>query len=310
MKEHFLIGTRGSKLALTQAEWVAAQIRKHCPDLEIKTKIYKTQGDKILDVPLSSVEGKSFFTKELEEALLEKEIDMVVHSAKDLPTTLPEGLTLASIPKRESPSDCLIAAKTTSLDALPDGARVGTSSLRRQAQLLEKNPKLTMVDMRGNIDTRLKKLDAGEYDVILLAEAGLKRLDLIREREGVVSLNPTEFLPAPSQGALAIEIREDNLEVKKIVRTIHHEESSLQVRAERAFLKCLEGGCQVPAGVYTQIQGDDITMVGGIFSRDGSRAVRWTTHGPKENPEAVGHHLAEWLLQSGGKEILEEIRHV
>ena len=300
-----VIGTRRSKLALWQAEWVHARLRELEPELAVSLKRIKTTGDKILDTPLASIGGKGLFVKEIEEALLRGEIDLAVHSMKDVPTRLPAGLEILAIPEREDPRDVLITRNKVSLARLVPGSRIGTSSLRRQAQLLHYRPDLSIQILRGNLDTRLRKLEAGEYDGIILAAAGIKRLgwsDRVTEY-----LSPDVCLPAIGQGALALEGRTDDGFVREVVARLDHHPTRIAVTAERAFLVRLEGGCQVPIAAHAAITNGTLTLSALIAGVDGRRLVRDSLQGPMRDAHRLGVELAERLLARGGDEILKEI---
>jgi hydroxymethylbilane synthase len=298
------IGTRASQLALWQANWVKSELEKRYPGMEVTLTKIKTIGDKILDVPLAQVGGKGLFVKEIEEAMLRGEIDIAVHSMKDVPTDFPEGLGLHCITKREDPRDALISKGVKFVD-LPKGAKVGTSALRRQAQLLKIRPDLQMVVIRGNVETRMKKLDTEGLDAVILAAAGLNRLGFT---ENVTELLPTDLsLPAIGQGALGIECNLSNEEVKETIAFFNHPETSYAVRAERALLKRCEGGCQVPIAAFGEVNGDQLTLTGFIASVDGTRTLKESIIGPVDSCEHLGCELAERLLRNGGKEILEEV---
>ena len=300
-----MIGTRRSKLALWQAEWVHARLRELEPELAVSLKRIKTTGDKILDTPLASIGGKGLFVKEIEEALLRGEIDLAVHSMKDVPTRLPAGLEILAIPEREDPRDVLITRNKVSLARLVPGSRIGTSSLRRQAQLLHYRPDLSIQILRGNLDTRLRKLEAGEYDGIILAAAGIKRLgwsDRVTEY-----LSPDVCLPAIGQGALALEGRTDDGFVRAVVARLDHHPTRIAVTAERAFLERLEGGCQVPIAAHAAITNGTLTLSALIAGVDGRRLVRDSVQGPMRDAHRLGVELAERLLARGGDEILKEI---
>ena len=300
-----VIGTRRSKLALWQAEWVHARLRELEPELAVSLKRIKTTGDKILDTPLASIGGKGLFVKEIEEALLRGEIDLAVHSMKDVPTRLPAGLEILAIPEREDPRDVLITLNKVSLERLVPGSRIGTSSLRRQAQLLHYRPDLSIQILRGNLDTRLRKLEAGEYDGIILAAAGIKRLgwsDRVTEY-----LSPDVSLPAIGQGALALEGRTDDGFVRAVVARLDHHPTRIAVTAERAFLERLEGGCQVPIAAHAAITNGTLTLSALIAGVDGRRLVRDSVQGPMRDAHRLGVELAERLLARGGDEILKEI---
>jgi hydroxymethylbilane synthase len=300
-----IIGTRGSKLALWQAEWVHARLREVEPGLSVSLKRIKTTGDKILDVPLATIGGKGLFVKEIEEALARADIDLAVHSLKDVPTRLPEGLEILAFPEREDPRDALISRHGLPFDRLPKGARIGTSSLRRQAQLLARRPDLSIVMLRGNLDTRLRKLDEGEFDAIVLASAGLRRLGW---SERVTEwLAPDVSLPAIGQGALGLEGRADDEFVRKLAARLDHRPTRIAVTAERALLERLEGGCQVPIAAHATIEGQILSVVGLVAAVDGRRVVRDSVQGSVEEAHSLGVRLAERLLAHGGAEILKEI---
>jgi len=299
------IGTRGSSLALWQAEWVKSQLLGGQQELIVELVVIKTTGDKILDVPLAMVGGKGLFVKEIEEALLDGRADLAVHSVKDMPAELPEGLHLAAMPPREDPRDALISKNGAGLDKLPHGARVGTSSLRRAAQLLHLRPDLRIETLRGNVDTRVRKLETEGLDAIVLAAAGLKRMELSQ----VISeyLEPERILPAVGQGALGIETRIGDFSTNEIVASLIHQQTVTTVRAERAFLKRLEGGCQVPIGGYATMEGETLILTGMVADLQGVRLIRKEMRGDARQPEVVGESLAEVVLESGGREILAEI---
>ena len=305
MKAQIIIGTRGSKLALWQADYVEQRLREEYPGLQVTQKRISTKGDRILDVPLAKIGGKGLFTKELEEEMLSGSIDLAVHSLKDMPAKVPDGLMIAAVTKRLDPGDALVSNRFSSFSELPQGARVGTSSLRRRAQLLCARPDLTMIDLRGNVNTRLRKLDEGEYDAIVLAVAGLKRLgfaDRIRE-----ILPQTMVLPAVGQGALAIETRADDKETRDMLAFLRDDETICCAEAERSFLARVEGGCQVPVGVYATAEGDDLKVEAVIASLDGRRSYRGTVNGAKADAAKLGKGLAEKLLNEGGAKILQEL---
>ena len=300
-----IIGTRGSQLALWQAEWVQRQLKQIAPDLSVVLKRIQTSGDKIQDVPLAKVGGKGLFVKEIEEALLRKDIDLAVHSMKDLPAVLPAGLLIICVPEREDPRDALLAGDKKKLDALPLGARVGTSSLRRQAQLLHVRPDLQIKMLRGNVDTRLRKLQENHFDAIVLAVSGLKRLGW---DEHITECLPVDVsLPAIGQGALGIEGREDDGFVRNLVSRFEHQQTRVTVTAERALLKRLEGGCQVPIAGHGVLQGEKLTLDGLVISLDGKRYVRYSLSGSMSEAESIGRNVAEGLLDRGAQPILQEI---
>jgi hydroxymethylbilane synthase len=297
------VGTRGSKLALTQTEWVISRLKHFFPDLEVERVIIKTTGDKILDAPLSKIGGKGLFVKEIEEALLKGEIDFAVHSMKDVPSELPLGLEVSIIPERESPFDVWISRFPT-LHSIPEGSRVGTSSLRRMTQLKRLRPDLKIEPLRGNVDTRLRKLREGLFEGIILAEAGLRRLKL---EVSCVPFSLEEMIPAVGQGALGIEIRSEDSRVKEVLGVLHSEETALAVKAERAFLRTLEGGCQVPLGAYGYLKDSKLILTGFISDLEGDRFYRETLTGNPSEPEKLGEGLARLLLEQGGEAILKEL---
>ena len=351
------IGTRGSKLALWQAEWVKSELKRIYPDLKIELNKIKTTGDKILDVPLAQVGGKGLFVKEIEEALLRHEADIAVHSMKDVPTEFPDSLYLAVICKREDPRDALIISQKSAgirnhtnppsppfskegqggitksiIYNIPKGAKIGTSSLRRSCQLLNIRPDLKIAQLRGNLDTRLKKLDEGYFDAIILAAAGVKRLGL---QNRITEILPFEIsLPAIGQGAIGIECRIDDRSINNLIAPLNHPETSICVKAERAFLKQLEGGCQVPIAAYARIVSQDspphpplgkgghrggvndssvitpnskLIMDGLVGSLTGDRIIKGHIEGSPEHAESLGVTLAEDILSRGAKEILDEV---
>ena len=294
------IGSRGSQLALWQAHWVEARLAELGEQARIE--IIKTTGDKITDVPLAQVGSKGLFTKEIEEALLRGDVDLAVHSMKDLPTELPAGLIIAAVPVREDSRDALAGKKLSELAA---GGKVGTSSLRRAAQLRALRPDLRVESLRGNLDTRLRKLDEGRYDAIVLAAAGLKRMGWENRIAEVLS---TDYMcPAVGQGALAIETRADNGDAERICRALDHAETRLAVAAERALLAALGGGCQVPIGAYAQVDGDEIHLTAVVCTPDGDRLLRRNATGATLDPESLGNRLGQELLEAGADEILESV---
>ncbi len=334
------IGTRGSKLALWQAEWIKSEIKRLYPDLEIELNKIKTTGDKILDVPLAKVGGKGLFVKEIEEALLRHEADIAVHSMKDVPTEFPDGLHLAVICKREDPRDAFISQiqnskfKIQKFNDVPQGAKIGTSSLRRSCQLLNIRPDLKIDQLRGNLDTRLRKLNEGKYDAIILATAGIKRLgwaDRITE-----ILTPEISLPAIGQGAIGVECRIDDDFISNLIVPLNHPETSICIKAERAFLKRLEGGCQVPVAAYARIEqrakntappthpspsmgegkggGENLDFESHVLKMDGlagsitgDRIIKGHIEGSPKHAESLGITLAEDILSRGAREILKEV---
>jgi len=304
-RSSLVLGTRGSRLAVWQAEWVQARLQEIAPSVTVALRRIKTSGDMIVDVPLAAIGGKGLFVKEIEEALLRGEIDLAVHSMKDVPTILPDGLDILCIPAREDPRDVLISRDALSLDHLPKGARVGTSSLRRQAQLLHRRPDLTVQILRGNLDTRLRKLRNGKYDAVVLAAAGLRRMGW--SNEVTEYLPPEVSLPAIGQGALGLEGRREDGFVQELVAPLEHRPTRTAVTAERALLERLEGGCQVPIAAHATIKGDTLIMDGLIASVDGRRLIRDMIQGPVSDARALGMRLAEKLLAQGGDSILSEI---
>lgn len=300
-----VLGTRGSKLALQQSQWVQARLQELAPDVTISLKQIHTSGDKILDVPLAKIGGKGLFVKEIEDALLNKEIDLAVHSMKDVPTSLPEGLAILCVPPREDPRDALISRDGRSLDQLPSGARIGTSSLRRQALLLHRRPDFVIDMLRGNLDTRLRKLREGQFDAIILAAAGLRRLGW--EQEITEYLATDLSLPAIAQGALGIEARQDDRFVAELLARFEHRPTRITVTAERALLHRLEGGCQVPIAAHALLEDKRVTLDGLVASVDGRRMVRHQIQGDASEARQLGTQLAERLLADGGEEILNAI---
>ncbi len=300
------IGTRGSMLARWQAEFVRRQLAEHHPGLKVEVIEIKTQGDIITDVALASLPGKAFFTKEIEDALLKEAVDLAVHSGKDVPTELPAGLELAGFLERHRPLDAWIASAGHSLESLPPGARVGTSSLRRRALVRKLRPDVSILDLRGNVDTRLRKLDRGDFDAIILAAAGLERLGLGHRITAL--LDPSAFPPAVSQGAMALELRADDGETWTLVAPLIDEATTLSVTAERALLRALEGGCQVPLGALAAIDDRGIRLQGSLLAPDGTERIDGASRGGTHEAEVVGKRLAEELLAAGGDRILRQIR--
>lgn len=300
-----VIGSRGSDLALNQAHYIAARLRAVEPELEVAVEIISTKGDRVTDVPLSQVGGKGIFTKELEVALLNKEIDLAVHSLKDLPTELPGGLTLAAITERENPADAFISASGKGLLDLPQGAKVGTSSTRRQVQLKAIRPDLQLVDLRGNVPTRLQKLHSGGLDAIILAAAGLNRLGL---SEHITALLPPEhMLSAVGQGALGIETREDDTALLALLQKIHDPETTAATVAERALLEAMGGGCQVPLGALATVHGDVLHLQACACSPDGSQVIRAAQTGRVCDPEGLGRSVARALIDGGASAFLTQM---
>ena len=302
-----IIGTRGSKLALYQANAIREELVKRYPGLGVEIEKIKTTGDKITDVPLAMVGGKGLFVKEIEEALLQGKIDLAVHSIKDVPVELPAGLHLPIITRREDPRDVLISREAIPFQQLPHQCVVGTSSLRRQAQILHIRPDLKIEALRGNLDTRLRRLHEGSMGAIILAAAGVRRLGLTKEITEY--LDPTICLPAIGQGAIGLECREGDDRINELLSPLNHPPSHSCVIVERAFLRRLEGGCQVPIAAHACFDGDEIVLEGLIASVTGDRIIRDRIRGSQVNSEAMGIELAEKLLSLGGDQILKEIYH-
>ncbi|OGP63816.1 MAG: hydroxymethylbilane synthase [Deltaproteobacteria bacterium RBG_13_53_10] len=299
------IGTRGSQLALYQANWVKDQLLRTHPDLKVTLVKIQTTGDKIKDAPLAKIGEKGLFVKEIEEALIRRTVDLAVHSIKDVPVEFPEGLHLSAITKREDPRDVLISKKDLPLKELPPRAKIGTSSLRRQAQLLHFRGDFELISLRGNLDTRLKKLQKMDLDAIILAFAGVKRLGLEKKITEIIS--PEISLPAVGQGALGIETRKGDEEVEERIRFLNDSSSAVAISAERSFLKELGGGCQVPIAAFGQILGSILRIDGMVAKTDGTRLFRHRLDGPVENAEPIGRELARILNERGAREILEEV---
>ena len=305
MRKQIRIGTRSSALALWQAEWVKSELEKRYPGMIVSLTKIKTTGDKILDVPLAQVGGKGLFVKEIEEAMLSDEIDIAVHSMKDVPTLFPDGLHLGAITKREDPRDALLSNRGLSFNALPNGAKIGTSSLRRQAQLLHARPDFAIHQLRGNVDTRIRKLKEGHFDAIILAAAGVRRLGLA---EHVTEyLDPEISLPAIGQGALGIECRVDDRELNDLISFFNHQDTRTCVIGERALLRRLEGGCQVPIACHGRMQSGTLLLIGLVGSVDGKRIIKDSLEGAPEKAEKLGKTLAEKLLSQGADVILREV---
>ncbi|WP_406612535.1 hydroxymethylbilane synthase [Acinetobacter schindleri] len=299
------IATRQSPLALWQAKHIRARLQELHADLQVELVTFVTQGDKILDTPLAKIGGKGLFVKELEAALLDGRADLAVHSMKDVPMALPEGLSLAVICEREDPLDAFVSNSYTSFDELPQGAKVGTSSLRRKSQILKARPDLEIIDLRGNVGTRLSKLDAGNYDAIILASAGLKRLGLAdRIRH---TLKPAVSLPAVGQGALGLECRDRDQAVLDLILPLLHAETDACVRAERAFNAYLEGGCQVPIAGYATLQNGKIAIEGRVGSVDGATLLKAELQGDVNQAEQLGVALAQNLLAQGAGDLLKAL---
>ncbi|MFD2169032.1 hydroxymethylbilane synthase [Tumebacillus lipolyticus] len=302
--KRIVVGTRKSPLALTQTEWVIERLKEHHPGLEVGMEKIVTKGDRILDVTLSKVGGKGLFIKEIEQAMYDKQIDFAVHSLKDMPTEMPDGLMLAAITEREDPRDVVITRNGGTFSDLPIGAKVGTSSLRRAAQLCHARPDIKIVSVRGNINTRLAKLEELELDAIVLAAAGLERMgwaDKISER-----LAPELCIPAVGQGALAIQCRSDDQEIREILSVLDNEQTRRIVTAERTVLGQLNGGCQIPIGAYAETVDGELKLTGIVGSADGLTLLKETATGT--DPVALGQAVAERLIEKGAGEILEKVR--
>jgi len=305
MKKTLRIATRKSPLAMWQAEFVKAELEKAHPGLEIELLPMSTKGDKILDVPLAKIGGKGLFTKELEDRMMDGDADIAVHSMKDVPMELPEGFALGAILERHAPTDAFVSNDHESFESLPQGAILGTSSLRRKAQLMAIRPDLDVRDLRGNVGTRLGKLDAGEYDAIVLATSGLMRLGLDERIRHEIA--PEVCLPAVTQGTLGIEFFEKDKETLEIIQVLNHKETETRTIAERAMNHRLEGGCQVPIGVFAELEGDEISMRGLVGALDGSEILTANISGKAVDAKQLGISLAEKLLDQGAKAILDEV---
>jgi hydroxymethylbilane synthase len=300
-----VIGTRGSKLALWQSEYIRARI-EGLTGLQVDIKIIKTTGDKILDVPLAKVGGKGLFTKEIEVELEAGTVDLAVHSMKDVPTELPDGLVIAAMPERVDPRDVIVSGAGYTLDTMPEGARVGTSSLRRVAQVRSMRPDVEIVDIRGNLDTRMRKAETGEVDVVILAAAGISRLGWA---ERITHYVPTaQMVSAVGQGAIGVEIREDDEFMADVCARLADPETMTCVTAERVVMRTLEGGCQVPIGAYARIVDGMLVMDGIVGSVDGTTILRAHAEGDAGDPAALGHELVDRLLELGAADILAEVR--
>jgi len=306
MKKTLRIGTRASQLALWQANWVKSELEKRYPGIEVSLVKIKTQGDKILDVPLAMVGGKGLFVKELQEAMLRGETDLAVHSMKDVPTYFPAGLGLRCITEREDVRDIVILRPGVAhWKDLPHGARIGTSALRRKSQLLHLRPDLQMIDIRGNVETRIRKLTEDNLDAVILAAAGMKRLGFEKQISEYLPVDVS--IPAIGQGALGLESRIDDDEVNSMIDFFNHPETSWAVRAERAFLKRLEGGCQVPIACHGIVSGDQLALTGFVSDCDGVECLKKTVTGHVDTCEAMGTALADDLLIKGAGRILNEV---
>ena len=305
MRSTIRIATRKSPLALWQAHFVQSRLQQLYPQLRVELLPMSTKGDKILDSPLAKVGGKGLFVKELEQAILAGDADIAVHSMKDVPVEFPDGLGLSIICERDDPRDAFVSSRFSSMAELPAGSRVGTSSLRRQCQLRASRPDLQILDLRGNVNSRLAKLDAGEYDAILLAAAGLKRLGL--QARITTLLPPEQSLPANGQGAVGIECRLDDDELLTLLAPLEHGPTRQRVLAERAMNRALQGGCQVPIGAYAELEGDQLWLRGLVGSPDGRQILRAECRGAASDPVALGQTLAEQLLAQGAARLLTEV---
>ena len=294
------IGTRASKLALWQAEFIAAELRREYLNIEVELVKIQTTGDKVLDSPLAKIGGKGLFTKEIENALAENKIDLAVHSLKDVPNELPPNFKIAAVTKRANPFDAFVSNKFPVIEKMPKGAVIGTSSLRRAAQILNFFPKLKVENLRGNVDTRLKKLDAGNFDAIILAAAGLERLGYGDRINQIL----TEIIPAAGQGALAVEIRADDFQTSELVKFLNDEQTFQAVQIERDFLKVIGGSCQIPVGIFASILDEKIYARAVIASIDGKKIIKDFSIAPLEKIQTFGKDLAEKILNNGGQEIL------
>lgn len=296
------IGTRASKLALAQSRWVKEKIEREHPHIQVELVRIRTTGDKILDSPLSKIGGKGLFVKEIDEALIDKRVDLAVHSMKDVPAELPGPLTISVFPEREEACDALVSRAHHTLDGLPRGSKVGTSSPRRRAQLQHLRPDLSLVPLRGNVDTRLRKLKSEGLQAIVLAKAGLKRLGL--EGQVTQSISPRQIMPAIAQGALGLEVRRDDARTINLVEFLNDKTTEVAVRAERGFLKELGGGCQVPIAAFAFLKGEEVHLGGMVANSEGTRLIKDEITGEKDRAEEIGIELARSLLDSGGREIL------
>ena len=305
MPDPIKIGTRGSRLALWQADWVKSQIQAMDPDLQVDLVIIKTKGDKILDVPLAKVGGKGLFVKEIEDAMLNGQIDLAVHSMKDMPAMLPKGLHIGAIPCRENPADVLISRNNIPLAELPPASRVGTSSLRRSSQLLHTRSDLVIETLRGNLDTRLKKLDAKNFDAIVLAAAGVLRMGLTQRITEY--LDHAVMLPAVGQGALCIECRKADSRINTILKNLDDEKTGKVVLGERAFLNMLGGGCQVPIAAHGRLNGDVFTLTGLVATVDGKTVIKEQLSGSADDTEKVGIDLGKKMIALGADKIIENL---
>ncbi|MBI2485734.1 MAG: hydroxymethylbilane synthase [Deltaproteobacteria bacterium] len=305
MRQVLRIGSRASRLALWQAEFIKGLITRSFPGLKIGISVIRTTGDRIADLPISEIGGKELFVKEIEEALLRNEIDVAVHSLKDLPTVLPDGLRIGAVGKRHDPRDALVSKEGIRFYEFPKGARIGTGSVRRQAQLLYLRPDLQIIPIRGNVDTRLRKLRNEGFDGVVLALAGLERMGFHNEVTEVFSFDI--LVPAPGQGVIAVECREYDDEISRMLVQINHEETQIAASAERAFLERLGGSCHVPVGCFAEIKEDSVKILGLIASPDGKQLIREDIEGSVQSHKSLGKELAERILKKGGEEILSRL---
>ncbi|MBF0237671.1 MAG: hydroxymethylbilane synthase [SAR324 cluster bacterium] len=300
------IGTRGSQLALWQANWIRDQILAKFPEIIVDLVIIKTTGDMIQDRPLSEIGGKGLFVKEIETALMENKVDLAVHSMKDVPSWLPEPLEIAVITKREHPGDALLSEKYKSLEELPSCARIGTSSLRRSSQLKALRKDLIIEPLRGNVDTRLRKLKEGNYDAIILAYAGLKRLGLDSHVTRII--DPSQMLPAVAQGIVGIEVRKQDAKTLSFLQHLHHHETAACLEAERALLVRLEGNCQIPLAGFARLNNRTVTLEGLLASPDGTTLIRHIMSSPEGDGQQLGKAMGDYLLDHGGHQILDQLK--
>lgn len=306
IKKNCRVGTRSSALALWQTHYVIDLLKREFPECEFEVVEMSTKGDRILNQSLSTIGDKGLFTQELEQAMLSGNIDFAVHSLKDMPTSLPEGLALTAMTKRQDPRDALLTKTGTSIDTLPEGAVVGTSSLRRKAQILFRRPDLKVIDLRGNVQTRIKKYLSPDYDAAILATVGLERMEL--DQHIVARLDADEFVPAVGQGVVVVESRNDDVEVLNMLSRINDDITWMCATAERAFMRKVEGGCQIPIGALAHVDSDKLILRGFIGNLDGSEVIIRTKSGYCDEPESLGNALAEEMLANGGKELLDSIR--
>lgn len=294
-----IVGSRGSKLALTQTKWVISRLKENHPEIDFELKIIKTKGDKIQNISLDKIGDKGLFVKEIEEELLNEDIHMAIHSMKDMPSILPEGLKFSYIPKREDYRDVVVLKEGyNSLEELPSGAKIGSGSKRRKYQLLKYREDLDIVPIRGNVDTRIKKIETENLHGVILAAAGINRLDIEKElKYKVVPISTDIILPAPAQGALAIEIRKDRNDIEEILKCLSHRETEITVAAERAFLHGIDGSCHIPVGAIGTIQGDELELIGLLGDEEGNKIVKKTVKGTLDNPRELGYELAKIVLK-------------